>query len=231
MLALKILKISLIILISSFCLHLTGLTVADECWKSKGGGPTLSGNYTYTPDWHPAFQYDPNNPDEIDRNSSVEINVIGGFPPYTWQVSENGFSIPSLTTDRKNTLSADGTASGAATITVTDKRSASCTGYVRCTTGSWAGWGAHGLIWHDGAYTASGCDRPPGAYELIVGKWKYRAEDNSDYRCLCKGGGGYGSYSGPAGSDPEGNHSLNCTTTNCASEDCWRNFINIYEWQ
>ena len=136
MLKAKIPKIVLMILTSFFCLHFTGLTVADECWNSEGGGPTFTGNHNYPSGWFPEFQYDPNNPDEIDRNSSIEISVIEGFPPYTWQVSGTGFSIPSSTTDRTNTLSADDTSCGAATIAITDKYGDSCTGYVRCTEGS-----------------------------------------------------------------------------------------------
>lgn len=222
MLKITIPKVFLIILISAFSLYLSGVAAERECWDREGGGPTFSGNYTYPP-----FQYDPNNPDEIDRNNSIPIRVIGGFPPYTQQVSGTGFSIPSSTTGRTNTLSADDTDSGAATIAVTDKYGAGCTGYVRCPTGSWHQHCGCGLIWYDGAYTASGYERPPGAYEVIVGKWKYRLEDDNWYRCLCKGGGGYGDYGGPAGSNPEGNHSLNCNTTNCASGDCWRNGMDI----
>ena len=137
MLKVTIPKIVLMILTCVFCLHLSGITVADECWDRERGGPTFSGNSTYPPGWFPEFQYDPNNPDEIDRNNSVAIKVIGGFPPYTWQVSGNGFSIPSSTTVRTNTLSADSTACGAATITVTDNYGVPVTGYVRCTTGTW----------------------------------------------------------------------------------------------
>jgi len=112
MLKVKIPKIGLMILTSVFCLFLSGVAAEKECWDSLGGGPTFTGNHTYTPEWRPAFQYDPNNPDEIDRNSSVEISVIGGTSPYTWSVSGTGFSIPSSTTDRTNTLSADDTACG-----------------------------------------------------------------------------------------------------------------------
>ena len=81
MLKVKIPKIVLMILTSFFCLHFTGLTVADECWKSKGDGPTVPGNYTYHPEWHPAFQHSPNTPDELDRNSSETISVIRGSSP------------------------------------------------------------------------------------------------------------------------------------------------------
>jgi len=219
------------ILTSVFFLHLTGLTVADECWDSEGGGPTFTGNHNYPSGWFPEFQYDPNNPDEIDRNSFVEIVVIEGFPPYTWQVSGTGFSIPSFTTDRTNTLSADDTASGAATITITDKYGASCTGYVRCTTGSWHQHCGCGLTWSGGAFSDSGCSVSNPTIELIVGKWKYSTADNPAYDCRCHGDGGTGDYGGPAGSDPESHHDLGCDTEGCASGDCWRNTMAVYEWQ
>ena len=137
MLNVKIPKIVLMILTSVFCLYLTGLTVADECWNGEGGGPTFTGNHNYPSGWFPEFQYDPNNPDEIDRNNSVALKVIGGTQPYTWSVSGNGFSLPNSTTARTNTLSADDTACGTATITITDNCGDTCTGYVRGTTGQW----------------------------------------------------------------------------------------------
>jgi RHS repeat-associated protein len=52
---------------------------------------TLPDDYQYDLSW--LFYWNPDNPQEIDRNSSVEISVIGGFPPYTWNVSGNGFSL------------------------------------------------------------------------------------------------------------------------------------------
>jgi hypothetical protein len=134
MLKVKIPKIVFMIVTCIFCLHLTGLTVADECWDRAGGGPTVTGNYTYPP-----FRYDPNNPDVIDRNNSIPIRVIGGIPSYTWEVTDTGFILSEgATKGLTNTLIANDTACGTATIIVTDKRGDSCTGYVRCTAGSWA---------------------------------------------------------------------------------------------
>jgi len=134
MLKVKIPKIGLTILTCVFCLHLSGITVAYECWDREGVGPTFPGNLKYL-----KFQYDPNNPDVIDRNSSVKISVIGGIPSYIWQVSGTGFILSEgATKGLTNTLIANDTACGSATITITDKRGDSCTGYVRCTAGSWA---------------------------------------------------------------------------------------------
>lgn len=136
MLKVTIPKIGFMLFMLVFCLHLSGLTVANECWNREGGGPTVTGNYTYPP-----FQYDPDNPDEIDRNNSIPICVIGGIPPYTWQVSGNGFSLSEgATKGLTNTLYANDTACGTATITVIDNCGNSCTGKVRCTTGAWTTW-------------------------------------------------------------------------------------------
>ena len=132
------------ILTSVFCLFLSGVAAEKECWDSPNGGPTFTGNHNYPSGWFPEFQYDPNNPDEIDRNSSVEIRVIGGFPPYTWEVSGNGFSLSLDETEGlSNALIANSTACGTATITVKDKYGAPVTGYVRCTTGQWSSWSSN----------------------------------------------------------------------------------------
>lgn len=101
-------------------------------------GPTIPETYEYPPDWFPEFKYDPNNQEEIDPNSSVTINVIGGIPPYTWSVSGNGFGLSQIQTNGlSNTLHADDTACGTATIIMTDACSQTVTGYVRCTSGRW----------------------------------------------------------------------------------------------
>ena len=60
-----------------------------------------------------------------------------GLGPYTWSVAGTGFSIPATTDGVHNVVSADNTACGPATITVTDYCGDSATGYVRCDTGFW----------------------------------------------------------------------------------------------
>ena len=88
---------------------------------------------------HTSVSYDSDNPATIARNDSdIEITISDGIGPFTWAVSGTGFSLGSATTTgRSNTLNADGTACGSATITVTDVCSDSDTGYVRCTSGQW----------------------------------------------------------------------------------------------
>jgi len=241
MLALKIPKISLIILISSFYLHLSGLTVAEECWKSKGGGPTFPGNLKYL-----KFQYDPNNPDVIDRNSSVEISIIGGIPTYTWEVSGNGFILSEgATKGLNNTLIANDTACGTATITVTDKGGASCTGYVRCTAGSWVkketgyacGFAGNCSFHQNDCATAK---------EVISGykKWEFPANNgycayeetcdlNSVNWDLDVGGGTCSSsvtYPPPCGS-PKDCHDDSCTGIMSYEVGCVHRKYVYYEWK
>ena len=139
MLKSKILIIHSIILTLVLCIHLNGYSIAGDCDEPGRGGdtptalstPTVSGDHNYSENWNPELQFDPSNPDEIDRNSSIPINVIGGCPPYTLSVSGNGFSLTG------NTLFADDTACGSATINVTDYCGNNATGYVRSTTGIW----------------------------------------------------------------------------------------------
>lgn len=85
------------------------------------------------------FAYDNDTSAEtIVRENTCPVAVNeGGGGPYSWSVAGTGFSIPSNTDELTNTLSADETACGTATITVTDCCGAAVTGYVRCTTGRW----------------------------------------------------------------------------------------------
>jgi len=88
----------------------------------------------------------------ITWDSSISAEVISLEPvlvaitdslelgmPYTWSVEGTGFTLNSATTiGLTNTLNADGTGCGMATITVTGCDGSTVTGYVRCTTaGSW----------------------------------------------------------------------------------------------
>jgi len=139
---------------------------------------TLPDDWQYDLSW--LFYWNPDNPQEIDRNSSVEISVIGGFPPYTWQVSGNGFSLSLNETEgTSNALYSDDTACGTATITVTDKCGDECTGYVRCSEGEWSvvvGWSTGG--------TPSSCG--PGEVMKYIGSLKvqYLCTDNFTNNCI-----------------------------------------------
>ncbi len=64
--------------------------------------------------------------------STLALTVAGGTKPYSWSVTGTGFCLDSaITVGLGNTLRADNTACGSATITVTDKCAQTVTGYVR----------------------------------------------------------------------------------------------------
>lgn len=74
----------------------------------------------------------------IARNSSEVVAISGLNFPFSWSVAGTGFSLEHETTEGlTNTLHADGTACGSATITVTGCDDNSTTGYVRGTEGEW----------------------------------------------------------------------------------------------
>ncbi len=127
-------KTTFLLLPIFFFIHLSNISAyGDSCFQ---GFSTMPGSVQYDESW--LLQWDPDNPDEIDRNSDVEIKVIGGIPPYTWSVSGNGFNLSqSQSNSVSNTLNSDGTACGAATITVTACDGTSVIGYVRCASGQW----------------------------------------------------------------------------------------------
>ena len=74
----------------------------------------------------------------IDREVSVAVAITGLNAPFTWEVSGTGFSLENAETDGiENTLHADATACGSATITVTGCDDQEAIGYVRCSVGQW----------------------------------------------------------------------------------------------
>ena len=123
----------------------SGIWTAYQGWRvdnsvlsyldAETATPTIPEEYTPLP--APDFQYDPSNPDEIARNSSISLNVVGGCSPFTWSVSGVGFTLDNaIITGLTNILNADGTACGSAAITVTGSNGTVVTGYVRCTIGT-----------------------------------------------------------------------------------------------
>jgi len=192
--------------------------------------PTIPNQYTPLPE--PEFQFDPNNLDEIDRNSSIPINVIGGCPPYTLSVSGNGFSLIG------NTLFADGTACGIATITVTDYCGNDAKGYVRCTEGTWSTPEEYGTY----------CMLPPGpcpnqvecgaVYDPLnpkfyVGKYRVNYIQWCIERTLPPWDYGCGVYCGswPDVSDLPEDNMLNVRCHSLESSDyCRPMYKNISEW-
>jgi len=120
------------------------------------------------------FVYDPDNPETVAREDDVVITVIYGCPPFTWGVTGTGFSFADATTNtRTNTLSADDTACGAASVTVTDVNSTEVTGYVRCTASSdWADKGSY-MSTDGGGVTGTPCPSCGSDFETIEGNKKY----------------------------------------------------------
>ena len=124
-----------------FCLSLNGV-FADPCPDCPPNMSTIQGAVEYPASW--LLKWDPNNPQQINRNSSVEVNVIGGRPLYTWSVSGIGFWFDAaytqteiVTDTRTVTLYADDTACGAATISVTDLHEDTVNGSIRGSSGRW----------------------------------------------------------------------------------------------
>jgi hypothetical protein len=98
---------------------------------------TIAGNAEYKKNWH--FYWLPSNPQTIGRNSEVAVGVFGGYPPFTWTVSGNGFSLANdETNERTNVLISGSAACGAASITVTDTNGYTTTGSLRCSSGRWS---------------------------------------------------------------------------------------------
>jgi len=77
----------------------------------------------------------------IARSDSASVAItdsVGYGFPYAWSVSGTGFTLDNAQTDGlTNTLNADASACGTATITVTGCDGTVVTGEVRCTTGKW----------------------------------------------------------------------------------------------
>jgi len=119
----KALKVFFLIVTTTFCLKTNGIS-EGSCPPPYDCPPNLStiqGTVQYEQDWY--FIWDPNNPQEINRNSSLVIKVIGGQVPYKWSVTGDGFSLSDdQTQGLSNTLIADDTACGSAVVTVTDSR-------------------------------------------------------------------------------------------------------------
>jgi hypothetical protein len=130
-------KLCFLIPVIIFCLNLKGFSF-DQCVPPDCPSDisTIPQTVEFTADW--LLEWDPNNPQQINRNSSVTVNVINGVPPYSWSVSGSGFSLDdNITEGLSNTLLADYAACGSAEITVTDSRNATATGSVRCSAGQW----------------------------------------------------------------------------------------------
>jgi len=187
---------------------------------------------------------DANSDDTIDRNGTATIVVKDGCPPFSWSVSGTGFSIPASSEGRTNILSADDTACGTATITVTDHCGDSCSGYVRGTEGQWV-LKSIGTCVISGVGTFTGTTGTPEryCYEYIVGNKKQtqetKYEATGNYSGPCPAGGACLDYcSGAACEECVGNgdHPIPCE--DAPTEElphriiCWSNYnLYYFEWE
>jgi len=178
MLKLKSIIYVLSVLTILICLHPINSSISGDCDSKVGGAgtSTVTGNYIYSPGHmcteDPFIEYDTANSDEtIDRNGSAALFVIGNNGPFIWSISGTGFTLENegQPTGPTNTLYADGTACGAATITVTGCDGIVVTGYVRCASGTW--------VQTDYCQVVSKCmgfyNCGTGGCEEIIGKYKY----------------------------------------------------------
>ena len=157
-------------------------------------GPTIPKDVNYPPSW--LFMWSPDNPQEIaPANPSVQVSVINGQPPYSWElVSGNGFQLGESNT-ANNTLSVDGTACGAASITVIDGGGKITIGSVRSMNGHWV---KIEIANADGTVKAcpAGLNYPwdeldrVGFWEFVKTKGKYQVWERLGYY-LQYGGGSY----------------------------------------
>jgi hypothetical protein len=121
---------NLLTLICVFWLNSSGLSAEPCPPECPGPTSTITENAEYKDSW--IFKWADDNPEFIPLGESEEVRVEGGVPNFKWQVSGDGFSLKeSETTDRTNTLYADGTACGEATITVEDYHKQQVQGTVR----------------------------------------------------------------------------------------------------
>lgn len=154
-------KLNILMLTGFFLLLAAANEANSQCPECPTPVFSAPGNYQKDPSWD--LKWSESNPQTIARNAEVGISVMGGVTPYAWSVSGKGFSLDqSQTLVESNTLRADGTACGAATITVSDASGASVNGAVRCTdSGTW------------NTIEANTCAGGGTAYSNIIGNKRY----------------------------------------------------------
>ncbi len=208
----------------------------DETSQEGINGPTIPQEYTPLP--APELEYNSNNPEEIYRDGSVTISVIGGTPPYSWSVSGTGFSLAeSQTTGLSNTLFADSNACGSSTITVTDGSSAHVSFSIREPNhGQWVGVG-HAIIEDDGGldcledYDSSffGYDYQRGGELWAFYGWRAFGFDSET--CCLKEGGVWYSEGTPWDTPPCGSPA-SCSIQSCQGGRVLIPFIVYYkQWE
>ena len=219
------LKVGLLVLLFILFVNISGVLAQDGCVV-----PTTPKEVSGITDWvcKPDIKA---SSDTVARNNYVNVWVDckdlqgKGCPKFTWSVSGTGFHFGSVSGPTTATtdvdleivrLYADGTACGAATITVTDECGETSTGHVRCKTGGWALY-CQGANW---AQTCAGrkdyVKYPDPETQIIlgVGCHYHLGIGSPPYRCVFFSCGGYTSYL------PEPPGVLLCGT---------RNYVGVHE--
>ena len=167
----KIPKTFLLFLIFSFCLSLSSNISANLGFCPVS---TIQGDVNWPLEW------DPDNPQEMNSGSSVDVNVIGRCGPFRWTVSGIGFSLAENQTQGEfNTLIADVTACGAAEIVVTDSCENEVVGYVRSTSGQW-------VLISEGECVLPGYGYSTGGHQYLT-TGEYISGKGKQVETICKG--------------------------------------------
>jgi hypothetical protein len=199
MVKVKKLIIGLLVLQIILAVSVKGAMAAGLCDGGGGGeggdgggsSSTLTGSYEGGDDL--IFRWDPANPEEMGRNSEIEISVIGGCTPYLWSLSGEGFWFDAEFTltetktmqEKTVTLYTDDTAC-ATEITVKNGCGEVVTGYVRYPAGSWVYKGA-GLASGHGKYCSSVWGPEDAIYIRGYQKWVVDRGGNPPRPTLCCG--------------------------------------------
>lgn len=175
---------------------------ANSALAQSGGCPvsTITQSVQYDESWR--LQWDPSNPQEVYPNEPVEIRVLNGTPPFTWEVVEGEFSLADTqTSGRSNTLYADPAACGTATISCIDGYGDQVEGEIRRGASSddnsrWVsygdtcllpGYGATGWYWNP----IAGTDRVTLSKTVTVGGVKQQEILRGRFRYVNCGDGSY----------------------------------------
>lgn len=147
--------------------------------------------------------------DTIAQNSSITLYILGSGSDFKWSVSGTGFSLSKSTTSgNTNTLIADESACGMATITVTDCADNSVSFSIRGTTGQWV-------------FQSNTCEltgMPDTVTDLGYGDWRFEKISGNEKQIQQAEYEGTINYDGPC--PGTGEYYLTCCHRCSDPEDC-----------
>ena len=113
------------------------LEQCNWCWDRSRGQHSKTEVFIWVPGSDHEVEYDwTNSAQTVLKSSSATVYVIGGTPPYTWDISGVGFSLQHTeTTGLSNTVITSAAACGSGVITVEDKCDFQVGGSIRCSNG------------------------------------------------------------------------------------------------